>query len=146
MPPKGYRTLTVRADVIELLGRAKRLFHKTQIQILFEAVSEYIGRHHEHESAVLPSSISDAVAVAWSAGVFEASGSAYPHPSPAMKTAVEIADGDRQLLERLKVMWGGGPFTKEGLRVGAKHARKACGFGVCGLKRPNVSWRRPSHT
>ncbi len=107
MPPKGYGTLTVRADVIELLGRAKRLFHKTQIQILLEAISEYIGHHYEYGSAVLSSGISDAVDVAWSAGVFEASGVAYPHPTPAMKTAVEIADGDRQLLERLKDIWGG---------------------------------------
>lgn len=107
MPPKGYSTLTVRADIIELLGRAKRLFHKTQIQILLEAVSEYIGRHYEYGSAVLTSGVSDAVAVAWSAGVFEASGVAYPHPSPSMKLAVEIVGGDKQLLQRLKDIWGG---------------------------------------
>ena len=107
MPPKGYNTLTVRADVAELLSRAKRLFHKTQIQILREALSEYIGRHYEYGAAVLSAGISDAVAVAWSAGIFEASGSAHPHPSPTMKVAVEIIGSDRQLLERIKDIWGG---------------------------------------
>jgi hypothetical protein len=107
MPPKGYSTLTVRADVVELIGRAKRLFHKTQIQILREAISEYIGRHYEYEAAVLSAGISDAVAVAWSAGVFEASGLAHPHPSPTMKVSVEIVVTDRRLLERLKDIWGG---------------------------------------
>jgi hypothetical protein len=110
MPPKGYSTLTVRADVVELLGRAKRLFHKTQIQILREALAEYIGRHYEYGAAVLSAGISDAVAVAWSAGVFEASGAAHPHPSPTMKVAVEIVESDQQLLERLEDIWGGSIF------------------------------------
>lgn len=107
MPPKGYSTLTVRADVVELLVRAKRLFHKSQIQILLEAISEYIGRHYEYGTAVLSAGVSDAVAVAWSAGVFEASGVAYPHPAPEMKIAVEVVGSDRELLNRLKDIWGG---------------------------------------
>ncbi len=110
MPPKGYSTITVRADVVDLLGRAKRLFHKSQIQILIEALSEYIGRHYEYGTAVLSAGISDAVAVAWSAGVFEASGAAHPHPSPSMKVGVEIIASDRQLLDRLKDIWGGSVY------------------------------------
>ncbi len=131
MPPKGYSTLTVRADVVELLGRAKRLFHKTQIQILREAISEYIGRHYEYGAAVLSAGISDAVAVAWSAGVFEASGVAHPHPSPTMKVAVEIVESDRQLLERLEDIWGGSIYK---VRTEAKSELQAGGSWIWSLR------------
>lgn len=119
MPPKGYRTITVRSDVAELLARAKRLFHKSQIQILLEAISEYIGRHYEYGSAVLATSAAEPVAVAWSAGVFESMGFAYRHPSPAMKIAVEVTGPDRILLAKLKDIWGGTIYReKEEIRGG----------------------------
>ncbi len=114
MPPEGYRTITVRADVIELIVRAKGLFHKSQIQILLEAVSEYINRHYEYGYAVLSTGVTDAVAVAWSAGVFESLGVAYRHPSPARKVAVEVASDDEQILSRLKDIWGGTLYKEKG--------------------------------
>ncbi len=112
MPPKGYRGLTVRNDVIELLVRARTLFHKSQIQILLEALSEYISKHHEYGSALLAGNVTDPVAVAWSAGIFEGIGNAYRHPSPEMKIAVEITSTDKHLLSHLKDLWGGSLYKE----------------------------------
>lgn len=77
------------------------------MQILLEALSEYINRHYEYGSAVLSSSATDAVAVAWSAGVFEGLGTFHRHPSPTMKVSVEIMSSDIEMLTRLRDTWGG---------------------------------------
>ncbi len=96
----------------ELLRRAKRLFHKTQIQILLEAISEYTNHRYEYGTAVLSAHAADKVVAAWSAGVFECFGVLYPRPSSAMKIAVTVTGSDRQLLSQLKDTWGGSLYRE----------------------------------